>query len=327
MEAQSIRSASPKARLSDWSDESATAVLTADETDGSYLWIAHSPFATSSKVAELNTYLREIAEPKRVLIDYRGADDKDLKAELTYPYGHKEGNRYPLVVEVYPGVMVSAIGSGTGSSLLGHGYAILKPSMPLRPGDRPSAPLSDMPRNVMPAIEKVVEMGIADPERLAVMGQSYGGYAVLSLITQTKRFKAAIAQSPVSNWISFYGTFVMPLRYSGFQNEIGSMFFDTEEGQVGMKAPPWIDPARYVDNSPLFHVERVETPLMIIQGDIDYNSIGQGEEFFTALHRLGKKARFVRYWGEGHGIDSPANVRDCSSRIQGWLDEFLKPRH
>jgi acetyl esterase/lipase len=77
-------------------------------------------------------------------------------------------------------------------------------------------------------------------------------------------------------------------------------------------------------NGPIFSADKVQTPVMIIQGDIDYVSIGQGEEFFMALYRQGKRARFVRYWGEGHGIDSPANIRDEWEQIFGWLDEHLK---
>jgi dipeptidyl aminopeptidase/acylaminoacyl peptidase len=91
-----------------------------------------------------------------------------------------------------------------------------------------------------------------------------------------------------------------------------------------MKAPPWAEPTGYIQNSPIFSADKVQTPVMIIQGDIDYVSIGQGEEFFMALYRQGKRARFVRYWGEGHGIDSPANIRNEWEQIFGWLDEHLK---
>jgi len=67
----------------------------------------------------------------------------------------------------------------------------------------------------------------------------------------------------------------------------------------------------------------VETPLMIMQGDMDHVPIQQGEEFFTALYRQNKRARFVRYWGEGHLINSPANIRDMWHQIYSWFDEFL----
>jgi dipeptidyl aminopeptidase/acylaminoacyl peptidase len=96
-----------------------------------------------------------------------------------------------------------------------------------------------------------------------------------------------------------------------------------EAGQARMGNPPWKDLARYVRNSPLYYVERVETPLMIVQGDMDYVALQQGEQFFTALHRQNKRAAFVRYWGEGHVLEAPANVRDMWQRVYAWFDEFL----
>src|SRR4029077_3008860 len=93
----------------------------------------------------------------------------------------------------------------------------------------------------------------------------------------------------------------------------------------GMQDPPWKGVYPYVQNSPINHVGRVETPLLIIQGDLDYIPIQQGEEFFTALYRQNKRARFVRYWGEDHLIDSPANIEDMWSQIYEWFDQFLSP--
>jgi dipeptidyl aminopeptidase/acylaminoacyl peptidase len=92
-----------------------------------------------------------------------------------------------------------------------------------------------------------------------------------------------------------------------------------------MGSPPYLDPDRYIRNSPLFHADQVRTPVLIIHGDLDAIAIQQAEEFFTALHRLGKHARFVRYWGEGHDIRSPANAVDMWTNIHAWLEEHLAP--
>ena len=118
-----------------------------------------------------------------------------------------------------------------------------------------------------------------------------------------------------SNLTSHYGTFDARRRYDTFPHEHRSAPFLAETGQTRMGQPPWRDPDRYIRNSPLFHVERVMTPVLIIQGDLDFVEIRQGEEFFTALYRENKKARFVRYWGEAHTIQSPANIRDMWERI------------
>jgi hypothetical protein len=90
-----------------------------------------------------------------------------------------------------------------------------------------------------------------------------------------------------------------------------------------MGNPPWKDLGRYIRNSPISYVDRVQTPLLIVQGDMDEGSpIQQGEEFFTSLNREGKRVRFVRYLGEGHVLQSPANIRDFWMRTYAWLDEF-----
>jgi dipeptidyl aminopeptidase/acylaminoacyl peptidase len=100
-----------------------------------------------------------------------------------------------------------------------------------------------------------------------------------------------------------------------------------EAGQLRMGSPPWKDFYRYLRNSPLFYVDRIETPLMIIQGDLDYVAMQQGEQVFTALHRQNKRAMFVRYWGEGHVLESPANIRDLWGRIYGWFDQLLQAQN
>lgn len=324
-EPQLIPKPSEKSALADWSDQGSIAAVTGELRDGSYLWMARPPSANYDPVVRLNTHWEQIAEQKRLTFRYRSLKDEELAGLLIYPPGYKEGQRYPLVVCVYPGMDEDfQLWGRQLYPLISRGYAVLVPSMPLYPGDNPSAPMSGMLNGVMPAIDKVVGMGVADPERLAVMGGSYGGYAALSLITQTNRFKAAIAMAPGSDWISLYGSFAMFYRYSTFAHEDLSFFYEIEIGQVQMKAPPWAEPTRYLQNSPIFSADKVQTPVMIIQGDIDYVSIGQGEEFFMALYRQGKRARFVRYWGEGHGIDSPANIRNEWEQIFGWLDEHLK---
>ena len=98
----------------------------------------------------------------------------------------------------------------------------------------------------------------------------------------------------------------------------------SESGQMRMGVPPWKDPERYIRNSPVFFVDRVETPMMIIQGDMDYVTLQQGEQFFTGLYRQNKRASFVRYLGEGHVLQGTADIRDMWQRVFAWFDEFFK---
>lgn len=211
--------------------------------------------------------------------------------------------------------------------LAARGYAVLMPSMPLRPSPGDGGPASDpymeLTKGVLPAIDKVIELGIADPARLTVMGQSYGGYSTYGLITQTNRFKAAMAMSGMVDLVSYYGIFNSPWRYESYSQESLGQESVLESGQGRMGNPPWKDWGRYIRNSPLFYVDRVQTPLLVVHGDMDTAvPMEQAEEFFRALYRQGKRARFVRYWGEGHVFTSPANIRDFWTQVYAWLDEF-----
>src|SRR5581483_841830 len=121
-----------------------------------------------------------------------------------------------------------------------------------------------------------------------------------------------------------YGTFSPAARYLDFAYELQPEWGLDENGQGRIGASPWKDLWRNMRNSPYFFADRVQTPILIIQGDMDGVGMQQGEEFFSAMYRLGKPAKFVRYWGEGHGIErSPANVRDVWQRIFNWFDTRL----
>jgi dipeptidyl aminopeptidase/acylaminoacyl peptidase len=91
-----------------------------------------------------------------------------------------------------------------------------------------------------------------------------------------------------------------------------------------MGTPPWDDSLQWVENSPVFYLDRVTTPLLLIHGDLDFVAIQQAEEMFSGLKRLGKEAEFVRYFGEGHVLSKPVNIRDSWHRIVTWFDRHLK---
>ena len=170
---------------------------------------------------------------------------------------------------------------------------------------------------------------MADPNRLALVGQSAGGWATLGLITQTQRFRSAIASAGYSNLASLYGTFYGQARYgdSGHPQRYQLLrMLQFERGYCAADAPPWEQPERYRINSPIWRVADVRTPLMLVQGEIDFIPVQQGEEFFTALYRQGRRAQFVRYAGEGHTIAARENVIDLWRRIDEWLRETLGPR-
>jgi dipeptidyl aminopeptidase/acylaminoacyl peptidase len=284
-------------------------------------------------------------------IRYRDSAGQMLGADLTLPSNYIKGRRYPMVVVVYPGQLYQAPDlddscflcetQATTERTLGdldiynwqilasRGYLVLIPSMPLpqRKGSTSPSLSRDEPGDhlldgVMPAIDKAIELGYADPDRLAIMGHSYGGFATYSILTQTTRFKAAVSLAGISDFVSFYGVFIPSGRYSDDPLDLFQMSW-TEFGQAGLGTPPWSNPEVYVRNSPLFNVEKIGTPLMIVQGDMDSVPIEQGEEMFSAMLRLNKKCRFVRYWTQGHEVQRPSQVKDMWRRMIAWLDENL----
>lgn len=327
-----------EAMLAAFHPQSRTAVLAGRDRTGTYVWLLSEPFTRAATIVETNTQLREIAQTEFQKIEYRSLDNRELKGWVLLPLGYQAGKSYPLITVVYagqvfsdnpPGGMMRSINSASSLNyhlLAAHGYAVLFPSIPLQPEGVTSDPYLELTKGVMPAIDKVIELGIADPKRLGVMGQSYGGYATYGLIAQSKRFQAAISLAGLSDLVSLYGVFDARFRYDQFAHERLQSMSLAEAGQIRMGNPPWKDFERYIRNSPLSYVERIETPLMIVQGDLDYVSMQQGEQVFTALYRQNKRARFVRYWGEGHVLESPANIRDLWRRIYEWFDSLLRPQ-
>jgi dipeptidyl aminopeptidase/acylaminoacyl peptidase len=329
----SLRWPSDGAWLLRFAPEHDRAVHAAFDRTGAALWISNPAFEQHRAIVETNTWLRDVAEGEIRRVDYRGATGDELTGWLVLPVDHEPGRRHPLITMVYPGFvfrgqkpppMLSIAGYHTNNAqlLAARGYAVLVPSMPLSPEDEPGDPCRDLANGVLPAVDAAIEMGLADADRLGLMGHSYGGYGTYALITQTHRFRAAVALAGIADLVSLYGQFDARLRYEPDAHEYLLQSL-AETGQLRMGAPPWQDPERYTRNSPLFTAGDVQTPLLIIQGDMDYVPIQQGEQFFSALYRQGKRARFVRYWGEGHVLQSPANVDDMWQQIFRWLDEFL----
>jgi dipeptidyl aminopeptidase/acylaminoacyl peptidase len=320
----------PKAKVAAYESQTETIVFTANDETGTYIWSSSN--AKSDRILETNTFLREIKSGQLRQIEYTSLDGENLKARLILPTDYDSEQTYPVLTWVYPGSIVSPIPSSLYALnflspfnlqlAAARGYVVLVPSMPLNPEGEADDPMLKLLNGVIPALDKAIALGIADRERLFLIGQSFGGYAVYGLITQTNRFKAAVSLAGLANLVSLYGAFDPRLRY---QNNAHEDFFNgaiMESAQVAMGNPPWKDLGRYLRNSPIFAVDRVQTPLMIIQGDMDNVSIQQGEEFFTSLYRQGKRADFVRYWGEGHVLSSPANIKDMWERIFSWFTAF-----
>jgi dipeptidyl aminopeptidase/acylaminoacyl peptidase len=291
--------------------------------------------STSSLVAEVNPDFKTVSAGEPVRLDHAGSDGGSRHSWMLLPPGYERDRPLPTIVNVYPGRTGGPQYNGwtidRASALNDHllaagGYAVLYPSLPLRRGEGLGNPLDGLEANVFAAVDAAVAQGLADPERLAVQGQSHGGYAAAALVGLTNRFKAAVASAGIYNLVSFYGVFDprawLDVETRGLRM-FGASWLETGLGRIG--APPWQASEHYLRNSPLMLVEAVETPIMLIHGDRDFVSITQAEEYFTALTRLGKEAEFVRYLGEDHVVKSPANIRDMRNRLFAWYEKHLGP--
>jgi len=292
-----------------------------DQRHPTDLWQFHTDRRVS-QITHLNDHLDRYELGVTRLIDWQGVDKQPLRGALLLPPGYQPNQRLPLVVWVYGGsngsANVNTFGlTGQGATfnmqvLATRGFGVLFPDAPVRTGQV----ASDLMSTVMPGINLAVEQGFADPERIAIMGQSHGAHNVLWMITQTRRFKAAIITGAVTHPDLFAAYSEM-----GPDGEATATGY-YERGQGNMGGTPWQYPERYRDNSPFFVFDRIETPLLIGQGDKDGRLIAS-DATFVGLQRLGKRVEYRIYENEGHVISRKANVLDFWRRRLEFLDEQL----
>ena len=257
------------------------------------------------------------------IIRWKSSDGKQVEGILTYPAGFRAGSRVPLLVVVHggpTGVFTRAFLGNSGSyplaAFASHGYAVLRCNPRGSSGygkDFRYANYQDWGggdyRDIMTGVDHVIGLGVADPERLGVMGWSYGGYMTSWVITQTDRFKAASVGAGVTNLMSFTGTSDVP----GFVPD----YFHGEYWEV-------FDDWR--SHSAMFQVQGVKTPTLIQHGEQDVRvPVSQGYEFYNALKRQGVPVKMVVYPRQPHGIREPKLMLDAMQRNLDWFDQWLKP--
>jgi dipeptidyl aminopeptidase/acylaminoacyl peptidase len=302
------------------------AFISEDAQHGQDLWISDSSFQNSSRLTQLNKQFDRYRTGEARLIRWLSDNGEPLQGALLLPANYESGKRYPLIVWVYGGVRLSNHFDHFGLASSGdlnmqlfatRGYAVLLPDAPTRA----IAPMSDLAATVLPGINKAIEMGIADPDRLGVMGLSNGGYSTLSLIVESDRFKAAVDIDGLADELGFYGE--MDDNGTAFATSLT----EQSQGIGSLGGTPWQFRDRYIENSPIFYLDRVKTPLLIVHGTKD--SIVApflGDEVFVGLRRLGKEVEYAKYQGEEHSpfYWSYQDQLDFANRIIEWFDLHLK---
>ncbi|WP_436827897.1 alpha/beta hydrolase family protein [Sphingomonas sp. DT-207] len=277
----------------------------------------------------INRHLAEVTPAKRVLLHSRAADGTLLNHWLLLP--SKAGGAPPrLVVVPYPGYPYgptppadSAPATPTTMThpllLVGAGYAVLQPSIPL--GDGPGEPLADIAAVLDKAIDAAQASGRVSRAPPFLVGHSYGGYTALGVAAVSPRFGAVVAANGIYDLASAYAAMDPRLNYAESGISLTIPIGWSEGGQGRMGVPPWKDIARYTRNSAFYRVEDIRAPVLLIHSDLDYVPQAQAERMFLALYRTGKDAMLLRYRGESHSLTSPANLRDYWAHVLSFLAE------
>lgn len=283
------------------------------------------------EIDRVNDMLAKVKLPRVVELKTRGPGGGSLQDWLLLPA--TGGAKLPLIVNPYPGLAYGSARpheadiNGYGISdnallLVSAGYAVLLPSMPLL---KPGNPAHDILPRIDAATDAAIATGLVDPERIGLMGHSFGGYAALLVATRSNRYKAIVGANGPYDLFAMHGTMPVPDRLRlDYGIPAGNSIGWTEGGQGGMGASPATAAEAYVAASPMLHLYRVHSPILLIAGDLDFVDIIQSERAFMELYRHGKDARLARYWGENHTNASPANIRDYWQLITAFFDEHLK---
>ncbi|MEA2005206.1 MAG: prolyl oligopeptidase family serine peptidase [Acidobacteriota bacterium] len=285
------------------------------------LWVSNINMKSQSKITNLGDQMNPFIWGKAELRSFFSADGKSLKGILITPKNFEAGKKYPLLVYIYetlhtmfhrfrhpsPGTSINP------SYYVSNGYVIWMPDIEYDTG----YPGSDALKCVLPGIQMLVKEGFIDPQAIGIQGHSWGGYQIAYMITQTNIFAAAEAGAPVSNMVSAYGG----IRWgSGMVRQ-----FQYERTQSRLGASLWEVPMRYIENSPVFWADKVQTPLLMIHNDKD-GAVPwyQGIEYIMALRRLEKEAYMFNYNGEEHGLRKRVNQKDWTRRMSEFFDHHLK---
>lgn len=279
--------------------------------------------AKAVRVSSANAASALLPVPRTEVIRWKGAKGQDVEGLLTYPAQHTPGTKVPLVLNVHggpAGVFTQAFIGNPGAyplaAFAAKGIAVLRPNprgstgygYAFRNGNRADWGGADY-EDLMKGVDAVIALGLADPDRLGVMGWSYGGFMTSWIITQTNRFKAASIGAAVTNLESFNGT-----------TDIPDFIPDYFGGQA------WEQPEAYRTHGSMTAVKRAKTPSLIQHNEGDLRvPISQGYELFNALRHLGVESRMLVFPRQAHGPTEPkATLKTMQTNLDWFAEKLLK---
>ena len=285
------------------------------------LWTSDLELQKPKRLSGANPGIADFAWGSAELVEWSSIDGTPLQGVLIKPGNYEPGKRYPVLVYYYR--FFSQRLNEFNQPVVNHrpsfpvyasnGYAVFLPDIRFDIGQ----PGFSATKCLVPGIQKLVDMGVADPDAIGLHGHSWSGYQTAFVITQTDIFAAAVAGAPVSNMTS---------AYSGIRWGTGlARQFQYEKSQSRIGGSLWEYPERYIENSPVFFADRINTPLLIQFGDED-GAVPwyQGIELYLACRRLDKDCIFLQYRGEPHHLKKYANKLDYSIKMKQFFDHHLK---
>jgi dipeptidyl aminopeptidase/acylaminoacyl peptidase len=294
------------------------------------LRISDGTFKDSTRITDANPQHKDYTWGRRVLFDFKNRDGVRLQGILAVPDDYQTGEKRPMIVTFYekssqgmhrysPPSYLTGMGSSPVEAL-SRGYLLMQPDIHFRTGSSHS----DMLECVEAATRKVIELGYADPKRIAVTGHSYGGEGAAYIGVMSRMFAAIGMGAGVTDLYSdFSQNWGWAYQYSGGSGNNGNDYYLYGQGRWGFS--PWDNPDRYRMESALTHAPKAAAPFLIMHGTADptvdfNNALG----FYNALRYNGKKAVLLAYPGEGHGLRGMANRRDLTIRYFEFFDHYLK---
>ncbi|MYE16043.1 MAG: prolyl oligopeptidase family serine peptidase [Gemmatimonadetes bacterium] len=294
------------------SDDGNTIVYTMSDGDHpDEIHVAGGDLSAPRQLITSNPQLDDVALTRSELVEFLDIDGNTLYGILYYPVGYEPGRKYPLVAEIYEQFFDNGFNENM-NLITAQGWFGFRPSVRFEEGFPGEAWLKAVPN----AINKIIERGLVDPEKVGVYGQSYGGYATNLLITQTDRFAAAANVSGKVNIISFLGDSpkITTRNYAA-----------AEVGQDRIGATLWEQPHKYIEHSAVMFADRIETPLLMLSGEGDWNVPATNQrEMYYALRRLGKEVVWVHYTAGGHGAGRASTAADFADHWQRMFEWFAE---
>ena len=286
----------------------------------SEVYVTDATFATFKKLTDTNPQAANFSLGESEVVTWKSSDGMEIEGVLLKPVGFQAGRKYPMLVVAHGGpsgafVNNYRVGGLEGGQLwAGQGWAVFYPNPrgSSNYGEKfLQANINDWGggdyRDIMTGVDAMIARGVADPDRLAHIGWSYGGYMTAWVITQTNRFKAAMVGAGLTNMVSMYGT-----------NDIPNVLTTYFGGIPNKETLPL-----YASRSAMTFIENVMTPTLILHGGNDERvPTGQAYELFRGLKDRGKTVELVFYPREGHGISEYYHQKDRLTRIQDWVMKY-----